>query len=378
MKIIIGGDLVPTKANMEKFKNDDFFQSLDVNFKKVWSEADFRVFNLECPLCEYTNKNEKNGACIQAPEDAINGIKSLNPNLVLLSNNHILDYRVEGLDNTIKLLEEHNIEYTGIIENSQATYEPYFINCGNKRICVYNVCETEFSIATENRKGANPLNEAKNYREIENAKNNCDYLIVAFHAGKEFYRFPSPNLQRICRNFIDFGADFVITQHSHCIGCEEEYNGGKILYGQGNFIFDDGVVDEYWGNALLVEVDVSEKGVIVNYIPIEMANGLIKLSKNDMILRDFYKRSELIKSNEFVKEEYSKFANKNINMYLGIMNKPNVLKRALNKLLKRKFYTKLYDKKKCLQILNVIECEAHRELFTQGLKERIKGFEYED
>ena len=33
------------------------------------------------------------------------------------------------------------------------------------------------------------------------------------------------------------GADVVICQHSHCIGCYEEYQGCYILYGQGNFHF---------------------------------------------------------------------------------------------------------------------------------------------
>ena len=30
-----------------------------------------------------------------------------------------------------------------------------------------------------------------------------------------------------------------------------------------------------------------------------------------------------------------------------------------------------YNKKDCLKILNIIECEAHRELFVQGLKRKI-------
>ena len=33
------------------------------------------------------------------------------------------------------------------------------------------------------------------------------------------------------------GADVVLCQHSHCIGCYEQYEGAHILYGQGNFHF---------------------------------------------------------------------------------------------------------------------------------------------
>lgn len=74
--------------------------------------------------------------------------------------------------------------------------------------------------------------------------NACDYTIVLYHGGKEHYRFPSPNLQKYCRKFIEKGANIVICQHSHCIGCEENYKNGKIIYGQGNFLFDDSD-DEY-------------------------------------------------------------------------------------------------------------------------------------
>ena len=72
----------------------------------------------------------------------------------------------------------------------------------------------------------------------EQKDNKCDYTIVLYHGGKEYYRYPSPNLQRVCRYMIEKGTDLVICQHSHCIGCEENYLSGKIVYGQGNFIFD--------------------------------------------------------------------------------------------------------------------------------------------
>lgn len=85
---------------------------------------------------------------------------------------------------------------------------------------------------------ANPFVESKLYLDIQNIKKEVDYLIVIFHGGKEFYRFPSPILQKNCRSVIDFWADCVITQHSRCIGCEEIYKDRKIIYGQGNFIFD--------------------------------------------------------------------------------------------------------------------------------------------
>ncbi len=371
MKILVAGDLVPTENNKDRFARKDFINCFDKEFSNIWNKAEFRIFNLECPLGENDNKIDKNGAILQANSNTINGIKSLKPNLILLSNNHILDHGQEGLENTIRLLDENDIPYTGIIENSEKEYEVYYVEDGNIRIGIYNVCENEFSVATSSTKGANPLNEIKNYFEIKKSKEKCDYLIVVFHGGKEFYRYPSPNCQRICRMFVDSGADLVITQHSHCIGAEEDYRNGKILYGQGNFIFDNGVNDEFWNSALLVELDISKQEMKVKYIPIEKHDGLIKISENPNILDEFWDRKEKIKSPKFINAQYEKFANEYINQYLAIVSKPTILKRIMNKISKKRYYLKRYNKKNLLKILNIIECEAHRELFIKGLKDVI-------
>ena len=371
MQILIAGDLVPTDKNKDNFMKKDLLKKLDYKFQNIWKNADYRIFNLECPLGEGMKPMEKNGASLIANSNTVNGIKSLNPNLVLLANNHIMDYGENGLKNTTDLLKKYNISYTGLVNSNKEKFITYYME-NNVKIGIYNLCENEFSVATSKKIGANPLNEMKNCKEICSEKDKCDYMIVIFHGGKEFYRYPSPNLQRICRNFIDSGADIVITQHSHCIGCKEEYNNGTIIYGQGNFIFDNGVNDEYWNTSLLISLDIEHEGIKIDYIPIEKSNGLIKISENSKIMEDFYTRTRQIQDNEeFIEEEYNKFSEQHLNNYLNIMNKVRFHKKILNRILNRKFYLKTYNKKDCLKILNIIECEAHIELLIRGLKEKI-------
>ena len=370
MKILIAGDLVPTEKNIDKFKDHNFLENMDNKFQEIWKNADFRMFNLECALCEKVKPIDKNGPNLCAPSLTINGIKALKPDLIFLSNNHINDYGIEGIDNTVKLLEKNNINYTGIINNSKEKLEKVYIEKDNVKVGIYNLCENEFSVATLDSKGANPLNEIKNYKEIKELKEECDYVIVIFHGGKEYYRYPSPNLQRICRNFVDFGADVVITQHSHCIGALEEYNNCKIIYGQGNFIFDGGN-DEFWNNALILGLTINNEKIELEYIPIEKNDSIIKFSEDKNILKGFFDRSEQIKNENFVEENYAKFARKNLNLYLKFMNKSSFYKKVLNRLLNRQFFVKTYNKAECLRILNIIQCEAHRELFIKGLEDRI-------
>ena len=60
--------------------------------------------------------------------------------------------------------------------------------------------------------------------------------------------------------------------------------------------------------------------------------------------------------------------------YLKIANGYGFVEKILNKLYKifgKKYLYEKYNKQKSLDLLNSLQCEAHRELFIQGLKEHI-------
>lgn len=99
---------------------------------------------------------------------------------------------------------------------------------------------------------------------------------MLYHGGREFYRYPSPGLQHRFRRMADKGADLVVAQHTHCVGCCEKYNNSTLVYGQGNFIFDYGD-DEYWNTGLLIEVDCN----VVSYIPYFKENGKIRMDNGE-------------------------------------------------------------------------------------------------
>lgn len=380
MKIIIGSDLAPTRNNCSLFKSGKLLTKIDKNFQNKWFDSDYRVFNLEIVLGDecMLKPIKKAGPNLLAKKECINGIRELKPNLVLLANNHIFDYGIEGLDSTINILSDNNIKYTGIIDNINATYHPYIFEKDGLRVGIFNVCENEFSSATLNNKGTNSLIESKCYYEILSCKKELDRLIVIFHGGKEFYQYVSPNLRRICRGFIDFGADCVIVQHTHCIGCREKYKGKEILYGQGNFIFnnDEYVSDkELLASSLLVEINITNTKISVDYIPLQRDKELISISQNSQIINSFEMRSNQILDEKFLLNEYERFIEKNLITYLKIFDRQNLVRRFLYKFLDKKIYLKTYKDKYCLGILNSIECEAHREIVINGFKKIIGDYD---
>ena len=374
MAIIIGADIVPTESNQSLFENGQKIDLVGRELLSILEDADYRIFNLEVPLTDIQTPIAKRGPLLHSPTKCITGIKALGIDLLSLANNHIMDHDNQGLVSTIQSLDEAGISHVGAGYNIEEAQKPFFFEIKGKHYGLYSCAEHEFSIAKEDKPGANPFDALESLEHVYQLKRQCDYVIVLYHGGKEHYRYPSPLLQKTCRKIIEKGADLVICQHSHCIGCKEEYHNGTIVYGQGNFLFTKHK-NEYWNTGLLVKVDDSGD---ISYIPLEQYNESIRLAKRreaSEILAGFESRSNEIMQPGFVEENYSKYSNDIITSYivdfLGLQN--NILFRVINKITGqklRKCLLKRTRKKRGLMIRSYIECEAHRELILQGLENK--------
>jgi poly-gamma-glutamate capsule biosynthesis protein CapA/YwtB (metallophosphatase superfamily) len=178
MQIIIAGDLVPTEMNINFFNSADLSSLLGKELLQVWNSVDIRIFNLEVPLSDKETPISKCGPNLIAPTSTINGIKALNPSLITLANNHILDHGQIGLESTKDILNKHEIPFVGIGGNLFEAYKPHIIQKNELKIGIYACAEHEFSIATENTPGANPFDPLKSLNHIQDLKDKCDYVIV--------------------------------------------------------------------------------------------------------------------------------------------------------------------------------------------------------
>ena len=269
MKILIGADLVPTSQTAPDFAAGNL-DRLFGKVKNIAKECDRFIVNLECALTESENKIKKFGPNLKGPINTANTLKALGVTDVAMANNHVFDFGIEGLIDTVNALESAGLPYFGIGKNDTDSRRPYFFDAEGKRIAIINVCEHEYTYALPNRMGANPFDPFLTMQDIRAAKAESDFLIVLYHGGKEFSGYPSPRLRNLCREMVYCGADAVITQHSHCIGCYEEFEGAHILYGQGNFNFSYPELStrkECWKTALLVILNVTEK-IDIEFIPI--------------------------------------------------------------------------------------------------------------
>lgn len=379
-KIIIGADLVPTQSNAELFAAGDAETLVGGELRKILADADLRIFNLETPLADVESPIAKRGPNLIAPTATIKGYKAIGADVLTLANNHILDHGVQALESTRRVLTENGIAFFGVGNTPQEAAEPYIFEFAGKKVGLYACAEHEFSIVTDQTPGANPFDPLEALDHIAALKARCDFVVVLYHGGKEHYRYPSPNLRKVCRKLVEKGANLVVCQHSHCVGCEEKYCGGMIVYGQGNFLFDHSV-SEFWQTGLLVVLDADFN---VSYVPLTKDGNKVKLAQKaqaEEILEGFQERSREITVDGAVEAKYAEFAEKMKNNYLLHFSGGGrgFFWRAINKLSGRRLIAwtlkRKYKTKQLLALQNYIECEAHRELVLSGIVGGLDGGE---
>jgi poly-gamma-glutamate synthesis protein (capsule biosynthesis protein) len=375
--IITAGDLAPTFSNYSFFESGNIGGVVEEELLNKLSSVDFRIFNLEVPLTDNNNPISKDGPALKAPLSVIKGIKLLDPSVLSLANNHIMDHGEQGLSSTLELLAKNSIKYVGAGIDIKEASGPIILEKEGTRIGIYACAEHEFSIAGENHAGANPIDLLESFDHIENLKSDCDFVIVLHHGGKEYYRYPSPDLRKVCRKMVSKGADLVVCQHSHSVGSYEYFNDGVIVYGQGNFLFDRHD-DEFWQSGLLVKATFREK-MEVDFLPISKKGNGVELPdpvQSDKILSEFHKRSGQISIPGFVEEEYEKYCLNNGQYYLATLAGLGKTVRRADKLLNRPLTRLIYSRKKLEILRNHFECETHRELILKYIqiltRERLK------
>ena len=301
MKLLIGGDVVPKETNEKYFIEGDvktlFGKTVDLAKK-----ADRVIINLECALTSSEEKIKKIGPNLRADERCVNAIKKFGVTDAMLANNHAFDYGKRGMRDTLRVLEEAGIEYTGVGENDTLCRKPHIMEKDGEKVGIINVCEHEYSYALPDRMGTNAFDPFLTMQDIRGLRKKVDYLIVIYHGGKEHCRYPSPRLYKLCHEAVHNGADMVLCQHSHCIGCYENYKGAHIVYGQGNFVFYHEGAPESFFTGLLVGFDTKNKSKI-DFYPFNISPSGVELAEGkdkEEIISGFEKRNEELKNGKWI------------------------------------------------------------------------------
>lgn len=379
-KILVAGDFC-LNARMSSLTLREVEYSLQ-EIKPILESVDYSLINLECTVSDKQYKPiPKCGPNLLNTSVTLDAIKSLGFNAVTLANNHIADFGHDAMIDTLNLIEKKSIDYVGGGKNLLDASKILYKQIAGKEIAFINCCEHEFTIATRTTGGANPLNIPSITRDILTAKKCADYLIVIIHGGSEHFNLPTPRMQDTYRFFVEMGANVVINHHQHCYSGYEQYQGGYIFYGLGNFCFDiDNQCDSSWYKGYMVMMDFQDN-INVELVPYTQCDGKVGielLRSKEEFCSKINELSKIIQLPELLQEAYENFVNSKREDYLWIYQlSQNRLLRKLNKLglLPNKFAKEVLPmfltRERKLCILSYFQCESHNDIIQSVLRNTL-------
>ncbi|MBI5555787.1 MAG: CapA family protein [Elusimicrobia bacterium] len=209
--------------------------------KPIISAHDLALCNLECPL---TPKNIGypllKRFCFRGDPESIAGLTYAGFNIATMANNHTMDWGRDGLTETLRILQENNIQAIGAGANQSTAATPVIIRKNGLTFAFISTLGflLEGIVYNENKCGPaytdiNTLTEL-----IKETKKQVDFVIVTLHWGIEKQTKPATRQVRYAHQMIDAGADLIIGHHPHVLQTIEKYKDRFILYSLGNFVFD--------------------------------------------------------------------------------------------------------------------------------------------
>lgn len=368
MKVIVAGDFCEKDRVADQISRENY-AGVFGEVKPVLESVDFSIVNFEFPIVDDTSGHpiEKCGPALKGGPKSVEAIKYAGFNICTLANNHILDQGCECCLSTRNLLERNGLRCVGVGENLSKASEILHLEKDGERLAVINCCEHEFSIATANTPGANPLNPIRQFYEIKKAKESADHVMVIVHGGHEHCPLPSPRMQEIYRYFIDSGADVVVNHHQHCYSGYENYHKGMIFYGLGNFCFDwDGRRNKLWNEGFLLKLifvkgaEVSFK--LIPYIQCEEKPSVCIMSniQEENFENQICELNNIINNDCLLQQEYERWLHTQVRYVNQIFLPYN--SRISKGLYLRNLLPAFLPKNKRLMIINYLNTESHLDL----------------
>jgi len=236
IEIAFVGDIMLARG-VGRYLSENYSHSiLSEPVKEVLAGADLCIGNLESPVA-VNAKLYKKGAFKAYPES----LKQVNVfDIFSLANNHIKDCGTEGAIETTEFLKKNSFEFCGLSSDQTMHVISLIKTVKEKKIaffacavpdCIKNVKDNDYPNVID-------ATSKKLLEAIRNQRDIVNYTIILVHGGNEIIPYPEPSFRALCQQFIENGADIVVTSHPHVLGGYEKYKTGCIFYSLGDFIFD--------------------------------------------------------------------------------------------------------------------------------------------
>lgn len=271
------------------------FKPLYENVKYLIEDADVAVLNQETIISQSNEVRGANGGALlfNSPPEVADAVIDLGFDVFTMANNHLLDFGASALEESINFwnqkASENDLTVLGAYLNEE--------DSNNIRVREVNGVKIAFLAYAEHINGFSipydsPLRVVMNYeedvieRQIKEAKEIADAVIVSPHWGVEDTNIVSDDRIELAHKMINWGADVILGCHTHTAETmewveREDGTKGFVFYSMGNFICcqtdNFNLVGEMPDFDIIVdgatgEVRLEDVGVIPNIIHYEVGD----------------------------------------------------------------------------------------------------------
>lgn len=267
------GDVM-LSGNVERRAKAAGYDSLFSEISTWLQMPDVTIANLESPITTRDEGDEASNEWLyRASPDAVPALRKAGFDLMTVANNHILDYGVAGLQDTIENLEDEAILTAGAGMSEEDAFRPVLMEVNEVQIAVLAfsriVPEAAWKAHGDQPGVATTYDYRKPVAAIELASEQADLVIVYAHWGDERESAINKHQRELARRYIDAGADLVIGSHPLVLQGLERYKDRWIAYSLGSLVFTTNPdYPETWESALLYAACTPSGDCELSVVPI--------------------------------------------------------------------------------------------------------------
>jgi poly-gamma-glutamate synthesis protein (capsule biosynthesis protein) len=258
--------------------------------------ADVRLANLECALTTHRQPWRRTPKVFHFRADpaAVGVLQAAGIDVCSLANNHILDFEVEGLRETLDVLDRAGIRHTGAGLDIAAAMRPAILmppRDSAPSVAVAAITDNEPGwAATASRPGTHylPVSPAPPIRQhLAAITARCrdaggQLVVLSNHWGPNMVLRPSAAFRTFTRTAVDAGVDLYYGHSAHVFQGIEIYRDRLILYDTGDFLDDyavDPVLRNDWSCLVMATYEGRRLGrlellpVVLTYARVRRATG---------------------------------------------------------------------------------------------------------
>jgi len=204
---------------------------------KIFKGGDLIIGNLECPITDRKKSRPGQLFSLKMPRTLAPLLTAFDG--VSIANNHILDFGLEGLIDTINHLNCIGVKHCGAGYSLSEAMQPVVFDLDGFSVGMISFTDRNWYPSGPTTPGTYTWQDQESSNVITTLSQDADFVIVQIHQGYEFLDYPGPEELAAVQQVIDAGADLVLCHHSHTLMGIARKGRAVVAYGLGNFVCEN-------------------------------------------------------------------------------------------------------------------------------------------